>query len=86
MNPRYPPARRTASGLYIAWNHRVETRLDARVEAAGNELAQAGPVKGEEPVEGGLIAGADRVQWVDDPARGWEKADAVINTWRLPCP
>lgn len=32
------------------------------------------------------LAGADRVQWVDDPAREWEKADAVINTWRLPCP
>jgi hypothetical protein len=32
------------------------------------------------------LAGADRVRWVDDPAREWEKADAVISTWRLPCP
>jgi hypothetical protein len=28
------------------------------------------------------LAGAGRVRWVDDPAREWEKADAVINTWR----
>ena len=32
------------------------------------------------------LAGADRVRWVDDPGREWEKADTVINTWRLPCP
>ena len=32
------------------------------------------------------LAGADRVRWVDDPAREWEKAGAVIDTWRLPCP
>ena len=32
------------------------------------------------------LAGADRVRWVDDPSREWEKAGAVISTWRLPCP
>ena len=31
------------------------------------------------------LAGADRVRWVDDPAREWAKASAVISTWR-PCP
>ena len=31
------------------------------------------------------VAGANRVHWVDDPAREWEKASAVISTWR-PCP
>ena len=31
------------------------------------------------------LAGADRVRWVDDPAREWAKAGAVISTWR-PCP
>lgn len=31
------------------------------------------------------LAGADRVRWVDDPACEWEKAYAVISTWR-PCP
>lgn len=31
------------------------------------------------------LAGADRVRWIDDPAREWEKASAVISTWRS-CP
>jgi hypothetical protein len=31
------------------------------------------------------LAGADRIRWVDDPARGWDEADAVISTWRQ-CP
>jgi hypothetical protein len=31
------------------------------------------------------LAGADRVHWVDDPAREWDKASAIIDTWR-PCP
>lgn len=31
------------------------------------------------------LAGADRVRWVDDPAREWDQASAVISTWR-PCP
>ena len=33
----------------------------------------------------GSLAGADRVRWVDDPAREWAKASTVISTWR-PCP
>lgn len=28
------------------------------------------------------LAGAGRVRWVDDPARDWAKAGAVISTWR----
>jgi len=28
------------------------------------------------------LAGADRIRCVDDPAREWDKADAVISTWR----
>jgi hypothetical protein len=32
------------------------------------------------------LAGTDRVRWVNDPASGWEKANAVISLWRLPCP
>jgi hypothetical protein len=32
------------------------------------------------------LAGADRVRLVDDPAREWAKANAVISTWRPPCP
>jgi hypothetical protein len=31
------------------------------------------------------LAGAGRVRWVGDPSREWEKAGAVISTWR-PCP
>lgn len=31
------------------------------------------------------LAGAGRVRWIDDPAREWEKASAVISTWRS-CP
>lgn len=31
------------------------------------------------------LAGAGRVRWVDNPAREWAKASAVISTWR-PCP
>jgi hypothetical protein len=31
------------------------------------------------------LAGAGRVRWLDHPARDWEKASAIINTWR-PCP
>ena len=31
------------------------------------------------------LAGADHIRWVDDPAREWAKASAVISTWR-PCP
>lgn len=31
------------------------------------------------------LAGAERVRWVDDPAREWAKASAVISTWRS-CP
>jgi hypothetical protein len=31
------------------------------------------------------LVGANRVDWVDDPAREWDKASAVIDTWRT-CP
>jgi hypothetical protein len=31
------------------------------------------------------LAGAERVRWVSDPAREWDKASAVISAWR-PCP
>jgi hypothetical protein len=32
------------------------------------------------------LAGANRVRWVEDPGGEWEKAGAVIDTWRMPCP
>jgi hypothetical protein len=28
------------------------------------------------------LAVADRIRWVDDPAREWARASAVISTWR----
>lgn len=34
----------------------------------------------------GALAGHDRVRWFSDPASDWRKAEAVIGTWRLPCP
>jgi len=48
-------------------------------------LVIAGPLYQLALADLASLAGADRVRWVDDPAREWEKASAVISTWR-PCP
>jgi len=34
----------------------------------------------------GALVGPDRVRWVSDPARDWGTAEAVIDSWSLPCP
>jgi hypothetical protein len=34
----------------------------------------------------GTLVGHDRVRWFSDPASDWGRAEAVIDSWSLPCP
>jgi hypothetical protein len=85
----------------LPYDRRMDSQRAARLRPAvlrhlREEFAQRGVPREVLVIAGPLyqlaladlvsLAGAERVRWVDDPAREWGKADAVIDTWRMPCP
>jgi len=67
-----PKAWHPAIGLKLRFLddiRRVNSGLDARVQAAGDEASQSGPVMGEEPVECGPVAASDHFQQAPGPCR-----------------